>query len=178
MECSHSVFGCTRLSRNNSYQQCKKNTWFNQECYEARKNFKKARNAFNKNKQNAILRQNYLLAKQTYNSIIRREKVKYGLKEKTILSDLCKKHPKQFWKKVKSQFKKPDNTPQNLDIDRLYDHFKSLYSNDTDQQDERNSHNDNFQGNAEQDNVILDEELDKEISYTELKDAVFSQNNS
>ena len=60
----------------------------------------------------------------------------------------------------------------------MYDHFKSLYSNDTDQQDERNSHNDNFQGNAEQDNVILDEELDKEISYTELKDAVFSQNNS
>ena len=91
VECSHSVFGCTRLSRNNSYQQCKKNTWFNQECYEARKNFKKARNAFNKNKQNAILRQNYLLAKQSYNSIIRREKVKYGLKEKTILSDLCKK---------------------------------------------------------------------------------------
>ena len=24
VECSHSVFGCTRLSRNNSYQQCKK----------------------------------------------------------------------------------------------------------------------------------------------------------
>ena len=94
------------------------------------------------------------------------------------MSGLGNKHPKQFWKKVKSQFQKPDNTPQNLDIDSLYDHFKTLYSNDTGQQHERNSHNDNFQANAEQDNAILDGELDKEISYTELKDAVFSQNNS
>ena len=61
---------------------------------------------------------------------------------------------------------------QNLDIDSLHHHFKTLYSNQTDQQQENINHNDTYQENTYHDNNILDGELD-----TELKDVVFSQNN-
>ena len=63
VECSHLVFGRKRISQKDACKQYRRNAWFKQEYHEARKNFKKARNAYNKNKQNADLRQNYLLAK-------------------------------------------------------------------------------------------------------------------
>ena len=97
--------------------------------------------------------------------------------KKNILSDLSRKQTKQFWEKVKRQFAKQDYVPQNLDIDSLPHHFKTLYSNHTDQQQENISRDDIHQENAYLDNNILYDELDREIGYTELKDAVFSQNN-
>jgi hypothetical protein len=53
-DCSHKVFGSTYKTKTNNYN---KKPWFNSDCFTARKEFKKARNVFVKNKSNINYRQ-------------------------------------------------------------------------------------------------------------------------
>ena len=61
---------------NNSFN---KKPWFNAECYSSRKQFTKTRNAFNRDKSNATLRNEFLTAKANYKRIQRESKSKYQL---------------------------------------------------------------------------------------------------
>lgn len=68
---------------------------------------------------------------------------------------------------MKNQYEKPTDTSQNLDVNDLFNHFKTLFNTDTEQQQEQIDKT-----------IIVDKELDCEISLSELKTAVFSQNNN
>ena len=143
-----------------------KKPWFNSDCYNARTSFKKARNKFSHDKSNAELRQEYITAKSNYNRIKRINKNKYKRMEKEKLTNLSKNQPREFWKKVKNQYKKQPPVAEKLNVSSLHDHFKTLYSTDSETQD----YNIRIETN--------DDYLDKEITLTELKDAVYSQNNN
>ena len=81
---------------------------------------------------------------------------------------LAKSKPKQFWKKIKHQYKTNTNFAQNLDISDLHSHFEKLYDDQTE----------TILNNETPIPDVFDENLDMEISFQELKKAVFSQNNN
>lgn len=59
-----------------------------------------------RNKICANLRHEYIEAKSCYNRLKRKHKTKFNIKEKEILANLSKSKPKEFWNKIKSQYKK------------------------------------------------------------------------
>lgn len=92
---------------------------------------------------------------------------------------ISKSNPKQFWKKVKCQYKKKQKLAQTLNIEDLYEHFNDLYTCDDDDNITNNSNNNDIGNNEDlTDDIIFYEDLDAEITITELKDAVFSQSNN
>ena len=89
------------------------------------------------------------------------------------MKHLCQANPKLFWRKIKHQNKRNRDCAEKLEIDELYEHFKS-FSNEDDpdnQEIDPNITNRNFSENEEH----IDEDLDREISMIELVEAVFSQ---
>ena len=80
-----------------------------------------------------------------------------------------KKQPKFFWKTIKKKLKKKAQQSEKITITELFDHFKSIYGEDENStgQEDRDLH-----VNPEQ---VVNEELDAEISLTEIKNAVFAQ---
>ena len=58
--------------------------------------------------------------------------------EKDQLAHLGKTKPRQFWKRVKMQYAKRLPTAENMNISDLYEHFKELYSTDTENVDSDN----------------------------------------
>lgn len=166
-ECSHTVFGKTRLTSNISISKnLNKKQWFNAECYAARARFKKSRNAFVRNKTSDQLRTEYVNAKKSYNKIKRAQKKMYNFYERDNLNKMSKTQPRKFWNKIRQQYAKNTKKAETLTTDDLYEHFKSLYSTDT------------VNENVTFDQNIIDEDLDKEISITEVEKADFSQNNN
>ena len=145
-----------------------KQKWFNEECHNARKEFNKARNAFTRNK-TAINRQAFTHAKSTYNRIKHTHRNKFKSKEKIHLTNLGKTKPREFWKKIKEQYRKNERTAVQLNVLDLYEHFNKLYGTEP---ITNNTENDDM------DNEIYDVELDKEISIEELRHAIYSQNNN
>ena len=102
--------------------------WFNAKCYSSRKQFTKTRNAFNRDRSNATLRNEFLTAKAIYKRIQRQSKSKYQTKENINMTNLCKTNPRQSWKKIKEQYAKNERIAENLNVSDLNGHFKNLYS--------------------------------------------------
>ena len=162
------VFG-ERRSHNrftNQTQRTIKNNWFNAECYEARKAFNQARNRFLRNRTEAN-RHDFLTSKTTYNNIKRTAKYKYKQLEGERLTHLAKDKPREFWKVIKKQYKKKSPLSNTLTVDDIYTHFNDLYGSTP----EHNNPEPEVHG-------IYDEDLDIEFSDSELRDAIFSQNNN
>ena len=82
---------------------------------------------------------------------------------------MAKRQPKDFWKSIKSSFKKKPTTSETLTAADLFDHFKSVIGDEQDVTEEQN-----FNTNYENQN----EDLDREISENEIKCAIFSQKNN
>ena len=95
----------------------------------------------------------FLHAKSNYNKIKRNQKLKFKTSEKDKLTKLSKCKPKEFWKKIRDQYKKQPQKAENLNNIDLYEHFKSLYST-----------NENHISHMSNDN-INDEFLDNDITY-------------
>ena len=138
-------------------------------------------------------------AKSEHNTVKRNERSKYTNKEKHNLSKLSKTMARMFWQRIKSQYRKQDTTPTNIDIDELHEHFKSLYNTGHHNQQQQQNHQlhhtheeqephqqhqqhhrqqQSHQPNDIDNGNVFDDILDGGISYTELKDAVFSHNNN
>jgi hypothetical protein len=92
------VFGCTKNYRHNyntgNKQANKKAKWFDQTCYNARKEFKKKRNLFMRNKTDENRKQ-FIDEKKKYNRLKKLKKTKSSNDEKFKLTTLAKKEPKQ-----------------------------------------------------------------------------------
>ena len=91
--------------------------------------------------------------------------------EKDQLAHLGKTKPRQFWKHVKMQYTKRLPTAENMNISDLNEHFKELYSTETQNVD---SDNPNRQYHTD----VLDQDLDCIITEDEVRNAVFNQNNT
>ena len=163
------VFGKTKkniqpINRND------KKRWFNKDCYEARKEFNHARNMFLRNKTDDN-KAAFLTKKRAYVLLKRNCKRNYNKLESKRISILAKTSPKLFWKNVKSQYQKAKNEPANVSINDMYIHFNDLYGSTT---------NDNHTdlNVMPHENYTNDNDLDIEFTLMEIKQAVFSQNNS
>ena len=164
-------FGKFRNIKKTTQTKVQKNSWFNAECLLTRKEFNKARNLYirNKNEENRI---SLIDKKHIYIQTIRRNKSKFKASEGKRISNLAKTNLKSFWKHIKSTFKNKTMNPTNIKIDELFQHFKSLYEiqKDADIQENENTQ----QSDTE---IVFDDELDQPFTDSEIKSAVFSQNN-
>lgn len=93
--------------------------------------------------------------------------MQYKSNEGKRLEAIAKRHPKQFWKSIKSCNKPNNSWNQNISIEYLHDHFSSLLGEIPD-----NTHDDAQLLNYN------DDDLDKEIYIEEIRKAFFKQTNN
>ena len=169
-ENSEQVFGtkgCSTAKNRNSHNSFKQSEWFNSDCRTAKREFKTARNLFIRDKNDAN-RKRFVKTRTKYNRVKRQAKNKFKRTEGYTVSELAKSHPKKFWKSIKKRYKKKSSQSDTLSAQDFLNHFKEIYGgpDEQSQQDEQPN-----LGNNE------DQELDVEITISELKEAVFSQKN-
>ena len=163
------LFDCTSAAFSRSAHPTNKakakNACFDNNCAEASNNFKQVRNQFLRNKSDTN-RRNFVSMRTRYNKIKKIAKKKQKQKEGREVSALAKKQPKKFWITIKKKLKKKAQQSEKITITDLFDHFKSIYGEDENStgQEDRDLH-----VNPEQ---VVNEELDAEISLTEIKNAV------
>ena len=148
----------------------KKNTgpdWFDKTCYNAKKKFNAAKNLFNRHKTNEN-RAHFVETRTEYNSIKRKAKFKNKRIKGANICKLAKTKPKEFWRRLKSNIRQHED--DNVDIDDLYSHFKSIYTSNEDNYVSETTQNTNTN--------ISDEELDCPFTESELKKAIFQQKNN
>ena len=165
-----SAFGKKWTSKSNAalpFKAKAKNPWFNDKCSNARNDFKRARNTFLKCKSD-VNRQIFVSMRSKYNKIKRLAKKEFKIKEGQEMCNMAKSNPKQFWKSVKKKLSSSKIQSDNLTAIDLFEHFKSVYGEEQDEMNEQTPIADN----------TFNSDFDTEISETELKTAIFSQNNN
>jgi hypothetical protein len=145
------------------------NRWFNSECFDDKKKFKSARNIFNRTKtdENRI---NFIRARTKYNNTKKKARKKYRMREGQNLDRLAKTEPKAFWKTIKNSYVKKNQSPENLSIENLYDHFKEIFGTELNTETNTEDIYENFF--QENNNNLL---LDHEITENEIRIATFAQ---
>ena len=79
-----------------------------------------------------------------------------------------KSNPRKFWKNIRRTYKKPSSTPDSLTVGDLYNHFENVFG-------EQSMNPDNTEPEINQN---YSEELDANFTESELRSAIFSQNNN
>ena len=163
------VFGTKDLnaSSHRKHKIKPQSEWFNNECRAAKSEFKTARNIFLRTK-NDENRKMFVKTRTKFNRVKRKAKVKFKQSEGKNVCNLAKSNPKKIWKSIKKRFKKKSPQSDTLNAQNFYQHFKEIYGG-IDEQAQQNEQQD--LGNNEND------ELDSEITDSELKEAIFSQKN-
>ena len=136
--------------------------------FNAKQEFKSARNIFNRLKTDES-QINFTRARTKYNRIKRNAKTKLKTKEGQRINNLAKKQPRKFWKNIKSVFKKSSKNPASLTVEDLYDHFKSMFG----EVSEEHVFNENTLNQME-----FNEDLDVNFTESELRKVNFSLNNN
>ena len=169
-ENAFSVFGKRRSQTRapNANGQTSNTKWFNAECYNHRKDYKKARNLFLRNKSNEN-RQNFIHKKRTYNKTKRKFKFQFKIREGERIAKRAKSNSKSFWKNIKSQYRTKANDPE-ISINDLFTHFNGLYGLQTE--------NTTNQEKYPQFRSLYDHDLDSPFTETEIRTAVFEQKKS
>ncbi|XP_060567678.1 uncharacterized protein LOC132726376 [Ruditapes philippinarum] len=159
------VFGTKRILNHKHGKLSKK--WFDKDCFEAKKEFKKARNVFNRH--NTVdNRLHFIHTRTRYNKIKRSARHKFKIKEGLRINNLAKSQPRKFWQNIKNTYKDDKEKTDTLNVEQLYDHFKALFGEESQNENQNFLFNDN----------LIDEDLDAEINECELREAIFSQNNN
>lgn len=124
------VYGQEIQVNENLRANYKQNKWFNQQCSEAKTEFKKARNTFLRHK-NTINRQTFVSARTKFNRIKRIAKRNFKIKEGKNVCNMAKKQPRKFWKAIKRKYRKKSKQSEILTADDLLNHFKTVFGDDT-----------------------------------------------
>ena len=161
------IFGKTFCQTNNAHRRQSNKYWFNEDCKTAKHEFTNARNIFNRTK-NDHTRLKFTRARTKYNRVKKKAQQHHRIVEGQRLNDLAKKNTRKFWKHIRKTCKSKHTSATSLNIEQLCDHFKNMFGEQT----EQNSTDPTLNVN------ITDDELDCEITITELRSAVFSQNNN
>ena len=163
------AFGKT-IPKHHKSKNCKNNTktpkWFTDNCYNAKRDFNDARNIFNKNKSTEN-RSNFVKMRTTYNRIRQKAKYNHNKNEGQRLENIAKTQPKKFWKSVKKCYTKSKSSNEDITLEKLHDHFKTLLG---DIPDTNNLNEEEFPGPN-------NDELDAMITEQEIRKAVFKQKN-
>ena len=160
------IFGKTYNNKSDTERKKVNNVWFDENCFEARRNFKTARNIFNREKTDES-RINFIRSRTHYNRIKKKAKQKHKIKEGRRINDLAKTSSRKFWQNIKKTFKKTQETTELLTVEELHDCFKSTIG-----EPQINEHN------IDENENISNDELDMEFTESELHSALFSQNNN
>ena len=110
--------------------------------------------------------ENYLSNRKIHIYALNADLSKFMHTEKNNLTNLSKHKPREFWKTIKKQYLKKDNSPTNLNTTALYEHFKQLYSDNR-----SNTENSTRENNPSR----SDPDLDKDISLEEVTIAIHEQ---
>lgn len=165
------IFGKTVGKSKSTYKQSNKD-WFNKECFDDKREFKRRRNIYNRNKTDDN-RTNFIAARSRYNKTKKKAFMKFRREEGIKINNLASKNPRQFWKKIKGRSRKTNVHADTLTLDDLYTHFKNLAGDGV-------SHPNNTPRYADPNssNTARDVLLDTEINETEIRNAIMSQNNN
>ena len=138
--------------------------WFNEKCYNAKKDFTNARNIFARHK-TLENRTTFVNMRTKYNRIRQRAKYDYKRMEGKQLEGIAKSQPKKFWKTLNKCNTKSNNTKNNINIENLHSHFNDLLGQipDNDHTNDHNLHNQ------------INNDLDSAITEQEIRKAVFKQ---
>jgi hypothetical protein len=117
------IFGVTFSYDPNRQRSQNNNKWFDENCYKLKKEFKKARNIFNRNK-NDINRQIFINSRNAYNKAKKTALRKNKLSEGKRVNELAHTNPREFWKNVKRKTKSQNKQSDNLKVEDLFEHFK------------------------------------------------------
>lgn len=162
------VFGTTYRSKSCRSRPGKVNReWFDENCVSAKHEFTTARNRFNRDK-NEQTRLNFIQARTSYNRVKRKAYQAYKIKEGRRINNLAKSNPRKFWKNINRTYKKSSPTPDSLTVDELYNHFENVFG-------EQSLNPDNIEPDI---NQSYSEDLDANFTESELRSAIFSQNNN
>jgi hypothetical protein len=158
---------------NNNKYTCKQTNknWFNKDCYEGKKEFKRVRNKYNRDK--TIENRNGLIrARSNYNKIKRKAYIKHRRQNGIKINNLASTDARKFWKLIKTPSHTKDVGADSLTLDDLHNHFKEMFGQPTLNHDQVGPNYVN-QNHGE----INDNLLDAEINETEIRKAVLTQNN-
>lgn len=145
-----------------------KQKWFNADCLNKRKQFKQVRNTFVRDKSETN-RRNFVKARSAYNKTKQQAKLKFKRQEGERINNLAKTDSKGFWKHIKQSIGSSKVNADDLKLEDLLHHFQNLFGQDDNQEpvtDENLPQSD-----------LYPEFFDTEITEDELRSAVFSQNN-
>ena len=151
---------------NNNKNGINVNAWFNNDCKETSKDFKNARNRYNRNKTTEN-RASFTRLRTKYNKVKRVAQNKYKTKEGQRVCSLAKNNPKHFWKEIKKFYKKSKNH-SNLSAADFLPHFKDLFGNV----------NTNNEGTHQPDGLSECEMLDREFTVEEIQKVINSLKNN
>lgn len=166
------TFGKTFGSKNGVKHKKPNKRWFDENCKNAKLEFTRVRNMFNRNK-NDENRRKFTRSRTKYNHVKYRAQKKYKLSEGKRLNDLARKDSKKFWKNIKKTYKKAGPSSDSLNIDQLHEHFQNMFGDHTElNQNNEHQTEPNLQSNA------FNEDFDADFTLTELSRAVYSQNNN
>ena len=116
------IFGKTCDINRNEQNRKINNKWFDLNCYNAKREFKIARNNFNRTKNNES-RKTFIHSRTKYNKIKQKAKRNFKIKEGHRIHNLEKKQPRKFWKNIKKYYQKTNVSSETLTVNELYDHF-------------------------------------------------------
>ena len=119
----------------------KNNDWFDENCSQARHDFKTARNAFSRSKDEES-RLEFIRKRTRYNRVRWKAKYKFKQREGQRINKLAKSDPKHFWKNIKSMYKKKHESTDSLSVDDLFNHFSAMFG-ETDAENTQNQNSEN-----------------------------------
>ena len=162
------IFGKTYSNNKINHNKRNNKKWFDDNCKNAKHEFKRARNLFNrdKNDQSRVI---FTRARTKYNRAKNKAQKCFKQEEGRRLNDMAKKDSRKFWKHIKKSYKKTNSPSTSLNVEQLHDHFKTLFGEQTEP---------NANTEPNRDMNPNDEILDFEFTESELRTAVFSQNNN
>ena len=162
------IFGKTYNAGKRSQGTKLNKQWFDENCRDSKHEFTTARNIFNrvKNDQSRI---SFTRARTKYNRVKKKAREKFKRSEGNRLNELAKTDARKFWKSIKNTYKKKNITQNSIAVDELHDHFKRMFG-------EQPEPNQNTEPNVNMN--IINAELDEQFTYSELHSAIFSQNNN
>ena len=138
------------------------NGWFDIDCKTARRDFNSARNSFNRVKDDEA-RRNFTRAPTRYNKVKKKAKQKFKIQVGQRIIKLAKRDTRKFWKSLRKTFKKKQDEANSLTLHDLHEHFKSVFS-ESGENDDDNLNPNTYNPNKHMTENHVDGELNAEFT--------------
>ena len=121
----------SRTFYNNRNMLSVKNSWFDHECLQMKRNVNKLLK-ISQNNQSTFNRQQYVNKRNEYSSFLRFKKYMFSVTKLSCISNLSNKQPSFFWSEIKSIINKTKQSLNcNIESKEWYSHFKNVFQFDS-----------------------------------------------